>query len=79
MYCTVKIAPKLIKRADVTILVFEHWQNLNKMSNQEILNWWDNLGIVKCINLREKYGYSMFAVLDVDDYRNIYNKECVGK
>ena len=49
------------------------------MSNREILNWWDNLGIVKCINLREKYEYGNFAVLDVDDYRDIYNKDCVGK
>ena len=48
------------------------------MSNRDILNWWDNLGIVKCINLREKYKYDS-AVLDVDDYREIYNKECVGK
>ena len=42
------------------------------MSNRDILNWWDNLGIAKCINLREKYGYSEFAALDVDDYRDIY-------
>ena len=29
--------------------------------------------------IREKYGYSDFAVLDVDDYRHIHSKECVGK
>jgi hypothetical protein len=51
---------------------------INKMNNREILNWWDNLGIVNCISLREKYGYGDFTVLDVDDYRDIYNKECVG-
>ncbi len=49
------------------------------MSNRDILNWWDNLGIVKCIDLREKYGYSEFAVLDVDDYKKKYDQECVEK
>jgi hypothetical protein len=57
------------------LFIFERWKNLNKMSNKKILNWWDNLGIVKCINLREKYEYSKFAVLDINDYRDIYNKE----
>ena len=45
------------------------------MDNKEILNWWDTQGIVKCVTLREKYGYSNNAVLDVDDYRLIHNSE----
>jgi len=45
------------------------------MTNKEILKWWDTLEIVKCVNLREKYGYSNNDVLDVDDYRLIYESE----
>lgn len=45
------------------------------MSNREILNWWDSLGIVERISLREKYNYSSGSALDVDDYRFIYKHE----
>lgn len=45
------------------------------MTNREILEWWDSIGIVEAVRLREKYGYSNYATLDVDDYRLIYNAE----
>jgi len=45
------------------------------MDNKEILKWWDAQGMVKCASLRQKYAYSNSAVLDVDDYRIIYDGE----
>jgi mRNA-degrading endonuclease RelE of RelBE toxin-antitoxin system len=45
------------------------------MTNREIIEWWDSKGIVERVNLREKYGFSNGASLDVDDYRIIYEAE----
>lgn len=47
------------------------------MTNKKIIEWWDSKGIVEKVNLREKYGFSNGASLDVDDYRIIYEEEFI--
>ena len=47
------------------------------MSNKEILNWWDSMPIIENVKLREKYGVRDKQVMDVDDYRFIYESETI--
>lgn len=45
------------------------------MTNREIIEWWDSKTITERVTLRLKYNFNVNAVLDVDDYRIIYEAE----